>query len=100
MFSATSQARNRASNSADARKMTFAARTFVKKTPRPLRDWKRQIVAARLARNSEITAGISPLITVWRDAPTTGTKLRQKMRELVQKCALDLGSRQSGSDFA
>ncbi|MEP6603703.1 MAG: hypothetical protein ABJB69_07140 [Spartobacteria bacterium] len=59
------------------------------KPARAFRDGEGEIVAARFVADAEIVAGPAPVRPVRRNAFTTGTKLREQMRELMPKGAID-----------
>ena len=65
-------------------------RTRIKVTPVLAPARERQIVATRLARDPEISAGASPFGSVGRDATAPGTKLREQMRQFVTQSAVYL----------
>jgi hypothetical protein len=51
---------------------------------------ERQIVTARFAANPQIDAGSPPFDPVRRDAPATGAKLREQVRQLVAEGPVNL----------
>jgi hypothetical protein len=77
-------------NFADARKIEIAVRAFVKKTPRSLNCWEREIVRALFVADSKIDTRRSPLLAVGCNSAALRPKLGEQVCELVQKCALDL----------
>ena len=85
------QTRNRAANSARPRKIAAAVRTFVKKTPRAFCNGKGEIVAAFFIADAKIEASLAPFRSMRQNAAPAGPKLREKMRELMTKSAIDFG---------
>ena len=86
---ATCQACNRAANPADPGKIAAAIRTLVKKTPRAFPNGKGQIMAAFFIANAKIAASLAPFRSMRQNATPAGPKLREKMRELMTKRAID-----------
>jgi len=89
MRATTRQTRNRAVNSAHTSKMAAAIRTFVKKTPRAFCNGKRQIVAACFIADAKIATSLVPFRSMRQNAAPASPKLREKMRELMTKSAID-----------
>lgn len=89
MGAATGQARNRAADSADTRENLFAVGTFVEEPPNTLGHWKGKSVATLLIADSKIDTGATPFLTVRQNSATSAAELRQQMRQLMAKCALD-----------
>jgi len=87
---ATRKAGNGSSNPADAGKFLFAIRATINVTQRKTLRSKRQIVTARFVSDVEIAAGVAPFRTVWSDSVTSHSKLREQMRQLVSKCAINV----------
>jgi len=83
------QTRNRAANPADTSKVTTATRTFVKKTPRAFCNGEGQIVAAFFIANAKIAASLAPFKSMRQKAAPAGPKLREEMRELMTKRAIN-----------
>ena len=83
------QTRNRAANPADTSKIAAAIRTFVEKTPRAFCRGEGQIVAAFFIANAKIAASLAPFRSMRQKAALAGPKLREKMRELMTKRAID-----------
>jgi hypothetical protein len=91
VFSTAGETSNRASNFSHAREFPATIRTTINKAPRVHFCCERQIVTARFVGNSEIAARFAPFRTVWSDSSTPFfAKLREQMRQLVTKCAIDL----------
>jgi hypothetical protein len=65
----------------------------VEKLPHDASAFEREIMATRLIGNSEIRAGLVPLLAMGFDTVTTDAVLRQKMSQLVAQCALNLCGR-------
>ncbi len=83
------QTRNRAAKPADTGKIAAAIRTFVKKTPRAFCHGEGQIVAAFFIANAKIAASLAPFRSMRQKAAPARPKLREKMRELMTKRAID-----------
>ena len=54
-------------------------------------------MTASLAGDAEIAAGLAPFDSMRKNSTTPNPKLREQMRELVPKSAIDLVNRLSGS---
>jgi hypothetical protein len=65
----------------------------VEKLPHDAAAFEREIMATRLIGNSEICAGLVPLLAMGFDTVTTDTVLGQEMSQLVSQCALNLCGR-------
>jgi hypothetical protein len=89
MRAAAHQTRNRAADPVDTGKIATATRTLVKKTPRAFYDGERQIVAALFVANPKIAASLAPFRSMRQNATPSGAKLREKMRQLMAKRAID-----------
>ena len=83
------QTRNRAAKPADTSKIAAAIRTFVEKTPRAFCHGEGQIVAAFFIANAKIAASLAPFRSMRQKAVPARPKLREKMRELMTKRAID-----------
>ena len=83
MRTATSKAGYGASHPMHARKIEKTIGTPVNKARCVGSDREWQTVATHLAGDSEIAAGIAPFRAVRRNSAPAGTKLREKMSELV-----------------
>jgi hypothetical protein len=90
VFSATSEARNRAANAADSRKFFFAIRTTINVTLWKTFRGERQIVTARFVGDSQIATRLSPFCAMRRDPSSADPPLREQMRQLVSKRPIDL----------
>jgi len=90
MRAAARQTRDRAANPADPSKVAAAIWTFVKKTPRAFCDGEGQIVAAFFIAKAKIAASLAPFRSMRQKASPAGPKLREKMRELMTKRAINL----------
>jgi hypothetical protein len=88
---ATGQAGYGATNFSHAREIKVAVGTFVKKTSGSRDRGKGEIVRALLVADSKIDTSGTPFLAVRRDSAAFYSKLREEMRELVTKCAIDLG---------
>lgn len=88
-LTATSQTGDTATQTTDARKIRRANRATIKEPTRATSHRKRQRMATLLVADAEIVTGLPPFTPVRRNPATTGAKLREQMRELVQKCPLD-----------
>jgi hypothetical protein len=86
----TGEARDRAANAARAGKVAPAIRTLVKKAADSFGDCKRKIMATLFVTDSKIDTRGAPFFAVRRNSSASSAKLREEMRELVKKCALDL----------
>ena len=53
-------------------------------------DRKRQGVTAFFVRDSEVAAGLAPFLAMRCDPPPPGPELREQMRQLMPKRAIDL----------
>ena len=89
MGPATGQAGDCSPDLSCPRKLKFAVRAFVEKSPDALLDEERKIVAALFITDAEIAAGAAPLQPVRQDPFPAGPKLSQKMREFMSKCSVD-----------
>jgi hypothetical protein len=49
------------------------------------------MVTAHFVSDSESATGRAPFGAMRQDSPASGAELREKMREFVPKCAIDLG---------
>ena len=50
-----------------------------------------EIVTTLFVANAEIMARRTPFRTVRQNAPPAGTKLREKVRQFMAQCSIDLG---------
>ena len=50
-----------------------------------------EIVTTLFVANAEIMARRAPFLTVRENAPPAGTKLREKVRQFMAQCSIDLG---------
>jgi hypothetical protein len=90
MRAAASQTGDRSPDFAGAREIAFAVRTFVEKASRAFDEWKRQVVTTVFIANSKIGTGSAPFFAVRQDSTTSGAKLREQMRQLVSKRAINV----------
>ncbi|MEY2481128.1 MAG: hypothetical protein QOI04_2055 [Verrucomicrobiota bacterium] len=88
MCATTGEARNRAPDFLDARKLARTIRTFVKETARTFTDWKWKIVRSLFIADAKIDTRRAPFITVRQNSFPASAKLGEQMRELVTKCSV------------
>lgn len=87
---ATRQARDRALDRPDARKIEKTIRAFVNEPPRPCSSGEGEIVAALFVGNAQVVAGRPPFLSVWQDALPANPELGEKMCEFVTQRSIDL----------
>jgi len=83
MFAAAGQTGDGATHAADSRKLLAAIRTAIHESRGVTSRRKWQIVTPLLIGDSQIDTGMLPLVTMWRNPPSTSTKLRENMRQLM-----------------
>ena len=88
---AAGQTRDCASDPPHPRKIEKAIRALVNETADPFMRREGEIVTTLFVANAEIVTGRAPFRTVRQNAPPTGTKLREEMRQLMTQCSVDLG---------
>jgi len=87
--SAAGQARHGTACAVDARKFLAAIWAPIHETRRVSFRREREIVAALFIRDSQIAASLPPLGAMGQDAPPTGAKLSEDMREFMAQSAID-----------
>jgi len=88
-FSTAFQASHRPFDPPDARKFLSAPRTAIEETPFSFLHRKRQRVATRFIRDTEVATGAAPFRTVRRNPSAAGAELRQQMGQLMAESAVD-----------
>jgi hypothetical protein len=90
VFSATDETCDCATDAAHAWKLLFAVWTAINIANRVGFRRERQIVTTDFISDVEIAASVAPFDSVRGDSLSPDSKLRQQMRELVPKRALNL----------
>jgi len=88
---AARQTRDRASDSPHARKIEKTIRAPVNETPGAFMPREGEIVTTLFVANVEIMARRAPFRTVRQNAPPTGPKLGEEVRQFMPQCSIDLG---------
>jgi len=91
VFAAAGKTSDCAAHAADARELFTTIWTAIDK-PRGVRSRrKRQVMTALFVGDSQIDAGLPPLVTVRWNSPSASTKLSENMRQFVSQSSIDLG---------
>jgi hypothetical protein len=89
MTAATLKARDGATDSTDARKITAAIWTSVKEPPSAVADWKRQLMACGFTNDSQLATGHPPFRAMRKNAAAASARLRDQMGQFVPQRAID-----------
>jgi hypothetical protein len=91
VFAAAGKTGDYAPHAADALKLLTTIRTTIDEPSGVSSRGKRKIVTALFVGHSQVHTSLLPLGAMWRNPPSTSTKLGENMRQLMPQGAIDFG---------